>query len=68
MHFILQFILPLNPQERDESCGPVQWYYCAISFLGKITPGVQTIWYCVAKAQLEPVLCGMRASQINISL
>lgn len=25
MRFILQFILSLNPQERDESCGPVQW-------------------------------------------
>jgi len=66
MHFILQLILPLNPQELNESRGPGQWVLlcCFLSWHDCGRSGDNLV--VCGKTQLEPVVCGMRASWIRI--
>lgn len=57
MHFILQLILSLNPQELNESCEPVQWVLlCHFLSWHDYFRSRDNLVVC-GKTQLEPVVC-----------
>lgn len=62
MHFILQLILPLNPQDWNESSDLCSGCCSAGPLLGATPSQVETI------QQQTPLCCAPRASSVQISL